>query len=160
MIASMVKAFFLAIVLLIATTLPAFADDDTCRGTTSLGINDISAQVELAIEERDRRYGLMFRSKMGENCGMLFVFENNRPRVFTMRNTLIPLDIAFIDPEGRIAEILTMEPGGDRYPSSVSALYALEMNKGWFAANNIKVDDIIMVEGESDEPAPLRTLTD
>ncbi len=137
---------------------PAVADTE-CKTEASLQINQQIAQVELAIDERTRRYGLMFRSSMGEHCGMLFIFDNTRPRVFTMRNTLIPLDIAFIDEEGRIGEILTMEPGGDRYPSSVAARYALEMNKGWFAANDIKVNDVIQLLGEADELQPLATVT-
>jgi len=149
-------SFFLSTFIGLTTT--ASIADETCRGDTSLSIDTQIAQVELAIKERDRRYGLMFRSSMGENCGMLFVFGDSRPRIFTMRNTLIPLDIAFIDDEGRIAEILTMEPGGDRYPSSVSARYALEMNKGWFSANNISVDTLIAISGKSGEKVSLKSI--
>lgn len=119
--------------------------DQTCKTDTTLAIKDGRAQVQLAIDERTRRYGLMFRAKLGKDCGMLFIFKHSRTRVFTMRNVVIPLDIAFIDSEGRIAEIFTMEPGVDRYPSKVAAQYALEMNEGWFAENSITVGDIITV---------------
>lgn len=119
--------------------------DQTCKTDSTLAIKDGRAQVQLAIDERTRRYGLMFRAKLGKDCGMLFIFKHSRTRVFTMRNVVIPLDIAFIDSEGRIAEIFTMEPGVDRYPSKVAAQYALEMNEGWFAENNITVGDVITV---------------
>ncbi len=135
----------------------AFADE-SCKTDASLHINQQVAQVQLAIDERTRRYGLMFRSSMGEHCGMLFIFDDSRPRVFTMRNTLIPLDIAFIDDEGRIGEIFTMQPGGDRYPSSVAARYALEMNKGWFKINGIKVNDVVEVADDAGELKPLESV--
>lgn len=119
--------------------------DQECKTDATLAIKDGRAQVQLAIDERTRRYGLMFRAKLGKDCGMLFIFKHSRTRVFTMRNVVIPLDIAFIDSKGRIAEIFTMEPGVDRYPSKVAAQYALEMNEGWFAGNNVTVGDIITV---------------
>jgi len=139
---SALSAFLL---ILAATLSPHAIADESCRADSTLIINDKNAYIQLAVDERTRRYGLMFRASMGENCGMLFVFDSTRPRVFTMRNTLIPLDIAFIDEAGRIAEILSMEPGGDRYPSTVPARYALEMNKGWFESNKIGVDDVISI---------------
>jgi len=135
----------LLIVLLCAFFSNTAHADQNCKTDTTLAIKDGRAQVQLAIDERTRRYGLMFRAKLGKDCGMLFIFKQSRTRVFTMRNVVIPLDIAFIDSDGRIAEIFAMEPGVDRYPSKVSAQYALEMNKGWFAANNIAVGDVITI---------------
>lgn len=153
---SLSNALVTLILLLTATT--HTIADESCRADTTLIINDKNAYIQLAVDERTRRYGLMFRASMGENCGMLFVFDSTRPRVFTMRNTLIPLDIAFIDETGRIAEILSMEPGGDRYPSTVPARYALEMNKGWFASNKIGIDDVIKLTNESGGAVPIDTV--
>jgi len=133
----------------------AFAEQ-ACKGKTTLAINNTEANteivVELAIKERKRRQGLMFRAELGQRCGMLFVFDNYRRRTFTMQNTLIPLDIAFIDTDGKIVEIFSMEPGGQYYPSSVEAQYALEMNKGWFANNDVAVDDMIVISAENEQP--------
>ena len=145
-------------VFLLTSSVQSALADNTCQTDAELKINDQKAQIQLAIDERTRRYGLMFRASMGENCGMLFVFESTRPRVFTMRNTLIPLDIAFIDEEGRIAEIFSMEPGGDRYPSSVPARFALEMNKDWFATNKISVGDLIEVVDAKGELLALKAV--
>lgn len=130
-------------VCLLATSFIAIADEHQCKGMDTLKIAEKPVTVEIALDERSRRYGLMFRSKLGDNCGMLFVFENNGVRTFTMRNTLIPLDIAFIDENGVIAEILTMQPGVARYPSAVQSRYALEVNEGWFETNNLAVGSTV-----------------
>lgn len=116
-----------------------------CPGDTTLTIKEKHLMVEVADTPRERRFGLMFRQNMGENCGMLFVFQSKGVRTFTMRNTLIPLDIAFISGAGEIKEIFTMQPGVERYPSKVESLYALEMNAGWFADNSLEVGSVLSV---------------
>ncbi len=136
---------FLVVLLLAIVANNSFAQSSDCQGKTTLSIKNKLLTVEVADTERERRYGLMFRSSMGTDCGMLFVFQNTGVRTFTMRNTLIPLDIAFIAADGEIKEIFTMQPGVLRYPSKVESDYALEMNAGWFKANELMVGDTIAV---------------
>jgi uncharacterized membrane protein (UPF0127 family) len=86
----------------------------------------------------------MGRTHLGENEGMLFIFEKEDYHGFWMKNTLIPLSIAFIDREGKIVAITDMEPLTlETHPPPQPILYALEMKKGWFSANGIKAGDPI-----------------
>lgn len=121
----------------------SIADVSQCKGDTLLSIGEKQIAVEVADTERARRYGLMFRSSMGPDCGMLFVFANSRIRTITMQNTLIPLDIAFISADGAIKEILTVQPGAQKYPSTVESDFALKMNAGWFEENALQVGSVI-----------------
>ncbi len=80
--------------------------------------------------------------ELGENEGMFFVFPNAQIRRFWMKNTVIPLDIAYLDPDGVIVNILTMEPLDESgYLSARPAQYALETGAGWFARNGVKPGD-------------------
>ena len=102
------------------------------------------ARVEAEIAEgtSETSRGLMAREELGENEGMLFVFDSEQPLNFIMENTLIPLSIAYIDSEGRIVNILDMQPlSEDTYPSEDPAQYALEVNQGFFEQNGIEVGD-------------------
>lgn len=106
--------------------------------TTTVGGRPISVQV--AIREPERQRGLMFREQMDEHAGMLFVFERPQPLGFWMKNTRIPLDIAYITPDGIVREIYPMFPYNE---DSVQSLrrdlsMALEMNQGWFNANQVR----------------------
>ena len=75
---------------------------------------------------------------------MLFVYNDERPRSFWMKNTLIPLDIAFVRRDGTIVKIAQMEPiSVERTHSLYPATYALEMNVGWFAAHDVEAGDKI-----------------
>lgn len=104
----------------------------------------IEIMVEIADDEAERSKGLMFRESLPENEGMLFVYESQRPLGFWMRNTLIPLDIAYIDEQGRIVDIQQMEPRDETtHWSKSDAMYALEMNVGWFEANGVRVGDLV-----------------
>lgn len=95
--------------------------------------------VELAATGQQRYMGLSFRETMANNAGMLFVYQAERPLTFTMRNTLIPLSIAFISKDLVINEIHHMNVGpGQLFDSAHSAQFALEVNQGWFAQNGIK----------------------
>ncbi len=98
--------------------------------------------VEVAENDEDRGRGLMGRKSLGRNEGMLFIFESEGYHGFWMKNTLLPLSIAFIDREGTIVEITDMEPLTlTTHDPPKPILYALEMNKGWFGANGIKAGD-------------------
>jgi len=94
--------------------------------------------VEVANTPFKRERGLMGRKRIGKNHGMLFDFANSRRLSFWMRNTYVPLDIAFIDEKGIIKEIKEMIPLSTRpVTSSSQCRYALEVNRGWFDNNNI-----------------------
>ena len=102
-------------------------------------------EVELAETPEQQAYGLMNRTKLAENAGMLFVFEQERTLQFWMKNTLINLDIAYIDKNKKIIDIQQMkavnsilETNIPNYPSKRPAQFALEMNAGWFKKNKIK----------------------
>ena len=101
------------------------------------GIHNISA--ELAITPEQREIGLMNRSSMGSNEGMLFVFERPGQQCFWLKNTLIPLSIAFLADDGSIVNIDSMKPQTlDSHCSEKPVRYVLEMNEGWFAKRGIK----------------------
>lgn len=109
-----------------------------------LRVGGIEIRVELADDAAERQQGLMFRESLAENQGMLFAYPDERTLGFWMKNTLIPLDIAYIDAQGRIVDIQQMEPQTtETHNSSAPAMYALEMNQGWFEANGIRVGDLI-----------------
>ncbi len=110
-----------------------------------LGVGGRRVLVEIADDPAERSRGLMHRESLPEDQGMLFVYPEQRDNLgFWMKNTLIPLDIAFIDRELRIVDIQRMEPLDEttRY-SAAPAMYALEMNAGWFAGNGVRVGDRI-----------------
>ena len=109
----------------------------------------VSESVELNIEvpknETEFRMGLMFRETLDKNSGMLFTFEEVGEKSFHMKNTTIPLDIAFINKDGIIESIKELEPLNSNPISSDSeVLYALEVNRGWFEKNSIKIGDKII----------------
>lgn len=99
---------------------------------------------ELALTPQDRATGLMNREKMAPEDGMLFVFPDEVPRTFWMKNTSIPLTIAYINKQGVVKSLLDMTPFSlDSVPSTYSVTYALEVNQGVLAKKGIKVGDQI-----------------
>lgn len=101
-------------------------------------------QVEVARTPGERAVGLMGRKHLGKEEGMLFVFEEEGYHSFWMKDTLIPLSIAFIDKKGQIVKITDMKPlTMTSHPPPKPILYALEMNQGWFSRNGIRVGDIV-----------------
>ena len=106
--------------------------------TTTLTINDHKVVAEVATTQDQRSLGLMNRFSLQPDHGMLFVFERAEPLAFWMKNTYIPLSIAFIAADGRIVNIEDMKPQTeDSHWSKGPALYALEMKKGWFDERGI-----------------------
>jgi hypothetical protein len=100
--------------------------------------------IEIADTPIKREYGLMDRKTLASNHGMLFKFPQSNRLSFWMRNTYIPLDIAFINEDGKISQIEKMYPLSTRsIRSNSDCRYALEVNTGWFKNNNIKVGDKI-----------------
>lgn len=113
--------------------------------TYPLKIKKYTLRVEVADTEEARRTGLMFRKDLGENYGMLFVYESEERSAMWMKNTYVPLSVAFIDHDGRILNIADMEPLTlDSHPSSGAARYALEVNRGWFAKHGINPGDRVL----------------
>jgi len=96
-------------------------------------------QTELAITPEQQQVGMMFRRSMGTNEAMLFIEETPGVRCFWMRNTLIPLSIAFLADDGTVVNIADMKPQSDESHCSAQPVrYALEMNVGWFAKRGVK----------------------
>ncbi|HSW82846.1 MAG TPA: DUF192 domain-containing protein [Usitatibacter sp.] len=99
-------------------------------------------KVELAIEEPQRLQGLMYRKTLGKEDGMLFIFDEPGYHSIWMKNTLIPLSVAFVDKEGVILNIADMEPQTlDSHMAAGPAVYAIETNKGWYADKKVKAGD-------------------
>jgi len=96
-------------------------------------------KAEVAANYGTRMQGLMLREKMGPNDGMLFVFPERDRQCMWMKNTLLPLSVAFLDDAGVILNVEDMKPQTeDSHCSAKPARYALEMNLGWFKAKNLK----------------------
>ncbi len=128
-----------ALVVFLAS-LPVLAD--VAFKTASVKVGPHPLKVEVAAAEPQRMQGLMNRTKLGRDDGMLFVFDEPGYHSMWMKNTLIPLSVAFIDKNGVILNILDMEPKTlDSHMSAGPAVYAIETNKGWFAAKKIKAGD-------------------
>ena len=111
----------------------------------TISIKGHALEVELATTTEARICGLSHRDKLPENNGMLFIYPTLGPRTFWMKDTHIPLSIAFFDDSGRILSIQHMTPiqTAERYHSLEPVRYALEVNQGWFAEHGIGVGDIV-----------------
>ncbi|AXF15315.1 DUF192 domain-containing protein [Paraburkholderia caledonica] len=107
------------------------------RAKLTAGMFVIDAAV--AANDADREQGLMYRTNLAPNEGMLFVFNENAVHCFWMKNTLIPLSIAFIRADGTVTDIDEMqaETTNNHCPKN-NGVYALEMSKGWFTSKGIK----------------------
>lgn len=110
---------------------------------------DKEIHVEIADDKLEQYQGLRNRTELDENSGMFFVFTNSIPRVFTMQDVLIPLDMIFIDENFVISEIHSREPvtvydGRELVNTKAKAQYVLEVNGGYVKEHNIKVGDIVL----------------
>lgn len=109
-----------------------------------LSIDKQTLRVEMVHTLEARMQGLMFRKKLAPNDGMLFVFDEPGYHGMWMKNTFIPLSVAFIDEKGRILNIADMEPHSEtNHQAAGPALFALEMNKGWFKQHGIGPGTIV-----------------
>ncbi len=115
---------------------------------TTVSIRGHLLTVELATTPAARACGLSRRQELPDNQGMLFIFSDLRPRNFWMKDTIIPLSIAYLDDTGQITSIHDMAPlqTNKRYPSLQPAAFALEVNQGWFRSHGIKVGDIVKMK--------------
>lgn len=112
-------------------------------------IKEQTISVEIAATEEARAKGLMGRLSLSPDSGMLFVFREEQHVSFWMKDTLLPLSIAFIKSDGTISQIRLMQPlSEEAIRSSKPVKYALETNQGWFERNNIKKGDKIYIPVE------------
>ena len=126
---------------LLALTAAGCGSDD---GRVRLTVGGEQFDVELAVTPEQRRQGLMFRERLGEREGMLFVFDDEQTVSFWMRDTPLPLSIAFIDARGVIVHMADMEPYSEApVPSRYPVRYALEVNKGALERAGIEVGDLV-----------------
>jgi len=132
-----------AAVLIVALSAVVHAQEgrqDLLTVRINAGMHIIKA--ELAQTPEQRSIGLMHRTTMGANDGMLFVFEQAAPQCFWMKNTFLPLSIAFLKDDGTVASVEDMQPQDlASHCSKQPVRYALEMNQGWFAKRGIKAGD-------------------
>ena len=133
-------AWFLLLAAAMLLASHAWADPRTRSAAVKVGPHAL--RVEVVANDEDRARGLMHRKSLGANDGMLFIFDEPGYHSMWMKNTLIPLSVAFIDAQGTILNILDMEPQTlDAHVSAGPSVYAIEVNKGWFAAKKVKAGD-------------------
>ncbi len=107
-----------------------------------LKIKTHKLKVEVAADVNTRTVGLMNRFSLAPDSGMLFVFAQSEPLAFWMKNTFVPLSIAYVDRKGVILNIVDMKPQDEStYPSSGPAMFAIEMKQGWFKERGIVSGD-------------------
>jgi uncharacterized membrane protein (UPF0127 family) len=103
-----------------------------------LGVGMHLIHAELAADDPSRMRGLMFRESLAPNQGMLFVFDETTTHCMWMKNTLIPLSVAFLDDSARVINVAEMAPQTENaHCASRPARYALEMERGWFAQRGV-----------------------
>lgn len=114
----------------------------------SLEAGGQTLKVEIARTEAEQARGLMYRTELADNHGMLFVYSRPTQVAYWMKNTFIPLSIAFIDSRKRIVNISDMAPNNETrtYPSAGPVQYVLEVNQGWFAQHQVKPGDSVTFE--------------
>lgn len=120
--------------------MPALAQDGPQQlPTVILGVTFHTVKAEVAVTPKQHEIGLMHRTSMGPNDGMIFIFERPGQQCFWMKNTLIPLSVAFIADDGTIVNLDEMKPETlEPHCSAKPVRYVLEMNKGWFSKRGLK----------------------
>ena len=132
--------------------LSANAPDEQHTTTTSEEYIDLPLHVEIPKSDGDFKLGLMFRESLDVDKGMLFIFEEVGQHSFHMKNTRIPLDIAFIKEDGTIESIKELTPYSSLpVYSDGEVLFAIEANRGWFTENNVEVGDEIVLGEAKDK---------
>ena len=130
---------------------PTYVSTDKPKKKKKMKEEFVSLPLQLEVPQSDGEFkcGLMFRESLEQDRGMLFIFESNDYWTFHMKNTFIPLDIAFIKEDGTIDSIKQLDPMNPIpvYPDS-EVRYAVEVNRGWFAENDVNVGDALLEEAE------------
>ena len=119
-------------------------------GESYISLN-LPLDIEIPVTSGERKLGLMFRESLNYNSGMFFIFDEVGRPEFHMQNTSIPLDIAFIREDGIIESIKPLQPFTlERVSAEGDVLYALEVNRGWFAENDVNIGDQIFKDNLSE----------
>ena len=109
-----------------------------------LGAGMYRIEAEVAHTAQARQVGLMMRKTMAPQRGMVFVFEHDATHCMWMKNTFLPLSVAFVDAQGKVINIEDMQPQTeDNHCAAAPARFALEMNLGWFRERGIKAGDVL-----------------
>ncbi len=112
--------------------------------TAQIQVGPHTVQAEVAATDASRSYGLMNRASLPADHGMLFVFDALGTPCFWMKNTPLPLSIAFIDPRGVIVNIADMQPHSlDTHCPAAPIAFALEMEQGWFRRHQVKAGTLV-----------------
>jgi uncharacterized membrane protein (UPF0127 family) len=148
------RGLCLALILALACSCASKAQDPTSRPNPTLrkvrlSVGSAMIAAEIAETEDERARGLMYRKSLPDGEGMLFVFETDQILSFWMKNTILPLTLAYLSSDGRIVQILDLEPRSLAPRSSErSVRYALEVPRGWFERAGVSVGDKVEI------PAP------
>ena len=132
------------IVAVCLSALPLAANAQVNKGLpiVELSIKNSKLKTEVVADNTTRSVGLMNRFSLAPNHGMLFVFAQSEPLAFWMKNTFVPLSIAYVDSKGVIVSIVDMKPHDEStYPSGAPAMFAIEMKQDWFKERGIAVGD-------------------
>jgi len=134
------RALWIAALLLGAGAVGAAEDPARVPWVRAVFENGASLRLETCATNQERSRGMMFRKEAPEGWGMLFAFERPDYLSFWMRNTYVPLSIAFVDPQGVITNIRNMRPLDEitRHRSTRKAMFAIEVRQGWFRDNGIR----------------------
>ena len=143
-------AFAIAAALVLALATACGDDSDDLSTATIVVVDDAGGRAELTVElartTAERSIGLMFRESLSEDRGMLFVYPEETETSFWMKDTFIPLSIAFIGEDGAILDIQDMKPlSRELHRPPGPYRYALEVNQGWFGRNGFAVGDRVEV---------------
>ena len=152
------RAGLLVAPLALMASMAVAADCDPAHVTVLTGSGPVGYVVEIADDPRERATGLMFRTEMPRDVGMLFIFDDPSPRSFWMKNTVLPLDIVFIDRAGRVLNIAerTTPFSEAPIPSDGDALAVLEVNAGEAARRGISPGDQVLHPAFVEAPAEHR----
>ena len=116
---------------------PVLASSD--KQCSPISIEKVNLCVELAISQREKTKGLMYRKDLSNSDGMLFIWKNEGKRCMWMKNTYISLDLGFFREDMTLIEVKGLSPRSlDSVCSSEPAKYTLELSQGWFSSHNIK----------------------
>lgn len=120
-----------------------------CSSAPYVELGNVKVQVEVPATPAEMARGLMQRESLGKNAGMIFVFEKEAKHSFWMKNTLIPLDLIFIDDENKIVDILNAVPCKkepcEHYIPKEKALYVLEVNNGFAQKHKIEIGEEVNI---------------
>ncbi|MDQ6985138.1 MAG: DUF192 domain-containing protein [Candidatus Dojkabacteria bacterium] len=151
----MIKILIPILALTIAIAIPVLSKDNITQYKDGNFINVSFEQketpkltLEIALSPNKRQEGLMYRKELDKNSGMIFIFEKDQPLTFWMKNTLLSLDIMYINSEYEIVKIYSStktNQTSELYPSIVLSMYVIEVNSGWAEDNKIEVGDIINI---------------